>query len=76
MKMLSLTVHVREEDDIRSKLLTEKGISIFREKEFYQSVTGLGKQVSHVMFILHIHSPEAETHLRIKYPYKFEDLSV
>lgn len=76
MKMLSLTVPIREEDLIRSQLRAEKGLSIFREKELDQPIVGLGRQITHIMFILHLYTPDSETYLRLKYPYDFKDLSV
>lgn len=73
--MLSVTVPVSIENKVRLELEQEKGIEIFRERDIFTSISGIGKQVTHVMFLLWLLDPEAQTLLTLKYPYTFEDIS-
>lgn len=76
MKMVSITVPVRDEDTIRTQLRTEPGIYLFREKEHWSHMYALGRQVTHIQFILRIMDEEVLTILKLKYPYDFEMLDV
>lgn len=76
MRMVSIVVPVRDEDSVRAQLRTESGIYLFREKEHFTQMYGLGKQVTHIQFILRIMDEEVLTILKLKYPYDFEALDV
>jgi hypothetical protein len=75
MKIVAVTVPVNTEYIVRQQFEQEKGVEIFREKELSTPIPGIGKQVTHIMFLLYLLDPELQTLLALKYPYTFEDVS-